>query len=244
MALGRRRLLLSAPALALSARVASAGADGRFPPPSGPPGAPFADPNLKLAVLSNLLDLGAISLGWEEDLAAHVLGRRVDLEDEGWELIPEALDYLWRYPLTPALLAQVRALELDGGNAIYPYAHFFWGGDTEDFDVTTLKGLDYCPNITRVELVSMMAAPADLRHLAGLRHLESVSLGVPFSNPEALLDLPSLRRLRVLDDDLFDAMSVTGHPDRRVMETLRDRGVAVRVQWISTTQQPPPPAWQ
>jgi hypothetical protein len=72
-----------------------------------------------------LLYAKAIDLGTPQQLASHVLGRRVDLEKDGYELIPEALDYLTRYPLSDVQLAAVEWIEFDGGAAIYPVAWYF-----------------------------------------------------------------------------------------------------------------------
>ena len=96
-----------------------------YPAPTGQAGAPFADANFKLVVLSALLDAKVLDLGTPGTLAAHVLGRAVGLEEEGYEPVPGALDYLARYPLTDVLLAQVRSVVFDGGNAIYPFIQYF-----------------------------------------------------------------------------------------------------------------------
>lgn len=54
-----------------------------YPPATEAPGHPFRDPNLKLVVLDRLLFLKEIDLGRPEDLAAHLLGRPWDYEEEG-----------------------------------------------------------------------------------------------------------------------------------------------------------------
>jgi hypothetical protein len=96
-----------------------------YPAAVGMAGAPFADPNLKLVVLSSLLDAKQIDLGTPAQLATHVLGRAVDLEDEGYEIFPAAQDYLERYPLTNELLAAVEEIEFDGGGTAYPFVWYF-----------------------------------------------------------------------------------------------------------------------
>lgn len=53
----------------------------RYPAPGDISGAPFGDPNLKLAILSSLIDKQMIDLGTPQQLAEHVLGRPVDLEN-------------------------------------------------------------------------------------------------------------------------------------------------------------------
>ncbi|APO67527.1 hypothetical protein IE4872_CH01907 [Rhizobium gallicum] len=99
-----------------------------YPAAVGMAGAPLADPNLKLVVLSSLLDAKQIDLGTPAQLASNVLGRAVDLEDEGYEIIPEAQDYLERYPLTDELLAAVEEIAFDDGGTAYRFAWYFWDG--------------------------------------------------------------------------------------------------------------------
>jgi hypothetical protein len=48
-----------------------------YPAISGAPGAPLLDQNLRLAVLSSLLDAKLLDLGTPEQFATHVLGRSV-----------------------------------------------------------------------------------------------------------------------------------------------------------------------
>nr|WP_250811520.1 hypothetical protein [Neorhizobium tomejilense] len=188
-----------------------------YPIASGDPGAPFSDVNLKLAVLSALLRAKAIDLGSPEELASHVLGRPVDLEKEGYERIPEALDYLSRYPLTDELLASVEWIEFDGGAVIYPYVWYFWGGEESAFDIKDLSGIRFCRNLKFISVISMIDT-VDIRDLAPLTKLERVSINVPSENLEALLDLPSLRQ----------AGRFSGAPAARgVLETLKQRGVQV-----------------
>ncbi|WP_246703617.1 MULTISPECIES: DUF6892 domain-containing protein [unclassified Rhizobium] len=163
-----------------------------YPTGSGAPGAPFSDPNLKLAVMSSLLFAKALDLGTPQQLASHVLGRTVDLERDGYELIPEALDYLVRYPLTDENLAAVERIEFDGSGAIYPYAWYFWGGEEDVFDIKDISGLRFCPNLKSFSVNSMIDK-VDIRALVPLRKLERVSINVPSEHVDALLDLPSLR---------------------------------------------------
>jgi len=188
-----------------------------YPATSGAPGAPFSDQNLKLAVLSSLLDAKLIDLGTPEQLATHILGRPVDLEEDGYELIAEALDYLVRYPLTDELLAAVEKIEFDGGATIYSFAWYFWTGEEGTFDVTDISGIRFCPNLKSISVISMIDK-VDIRALVPLRKLERVSINVPSENIDALLDIPSLKYAR-----RFRPKTGTNH----VIEKLEERGVEV-----------------
>lgn len=72
--------------------------------------------------MSSLLDAKLLDLGTPEQLATHVLGRPIDMEKEGYDLIPEALDYLARYPLNDDLLDSVERMEFDGGKEASRFA--------------------------------------------------------------------------------------------------------------------------
>lgn len=127
-----------------------------YPPPSGERGAPFKDENLKLAVLSELIDGGHIDLGDPQDLYDHVLGRRFDLEKEGYDAIQQARDYLVRYPLPQQLLGEVASIEFDGGAQIYRYISYFWGGETDEFDVRSFDGIEALKNLKQIRIISMV----------------------------------------------------------------------------------------
>lgn len=117
---------------------------GRYPEPKGEIGAPFADANLKLLVMEALHAQGLIELGTPAELAMHVLKRHVNLEKEGYALIPELYDYLSRYPLNASLLDQVESLSFDGGNALCRYIWYFFDGETDIFKPLRLDGLEHC----------------------------------------------------------------------------------------------------
>jgi len=188
-----------------------------YPAASGAAGAPFSDVNLKLAVMSALLDAKALDLGTPEQLATHVLSRPVDLEKEGYELIPEALDYLARFPLSDDLLASVESMEFDGGATIYPFAWYFWGGEENAFNIKDLSGIRFCPNLKSLSVISMIDK-IDIRALVPLKRLEELSINVPSENLEALLELPSLKEAgRFSRDPSAEA----------IMRTLKQRGVRV-----------------
>ncbi len=133
--------------------------------PSGEPGAPFKDVNLKLSVLSELIEKGHLDLGDPQDLYDHLLGRHFDLEAEGYEPVAEARDYLARYPLDAALLDKVTSLELDGGSAIYRYIYYFWDGESGEFDVASLEGIEHLRNLKSVRIIALVGPEADLAPL-------------------------------------------------------------------------------
>ncbi|MCQ1574308.1 hypothetical protein NFO65_26635 [Neorhizobium galegae] len=220
--------------------------EAEYPEPTEPPypaaagitGAPFADANLKLVVLSSLLDAKQIDLGSPEQLATHVLGRAVNLEDEGYEIIPEARDYLERYPLTDERLAAVEEIEFDGGGTVYEYAWYFWDGEDDVFDVKDLSGIELCRNLKSFSAISMIGE-VDVRTFLPFPKLESLHLSTGMNHIEALLDLPALKEVRLLNDEIYKEVTTAGTPTRRIFQTLKDRGVRVWVHWVSATEPTP-----
>lgn len=139
-----------------------------LPAPAGEPGAPFKDVNLKLAVLSELIEKGHIDIGEPQDLYDHVLSRHFDLEAEGYQPVPEARNYLARYPLSEELLAKVTSLVTDGGSEIYTYIEYFWDGETDDYTISSLEGIEALRNLKHVRFISMVRDDIDLAPLKRL----------------------------------------------------------------------------
>ncbi len=57
---------------------------------------------------------------------------------------------------------------------------------------------------------------------------------------DALLELPSLLVCDLMGNKIYDDVMTVGHPSRTVMETLRSRGVKIRVHWTSHSGPPWP----
>jgi len=189
-----------------------------YPAAAGPPGAPFRDPNFKLAVLSALIEADAIDLAEPQALADAVLSQHVDLGRDGYHFIREAYDYLVRYPLTDADLAQVESITFDGGAPIYRYCFYYWDGTTPEFDIASVEGIARCVNLRRFEYISMLNA-VDIDHLVGLAKLADVSLPGDCRHADGLLELPALKSLSFHE----------GAVDERLIARLKQRGVAVRI---------------
>ncbi len=209
-----------------------------YPAPQGPAGAPFADVNFKLAVLSALDEQGTITLGQPPTLAEHLLGRRFDVGTEGFRPVPEVLDYLARYPLDLEKLAALESLNLDGGSMIYHQIWHFWHGEDDTFDIVSLDGIEHCPNLRELGVASMLS-PVDISLLTSLRQLADLYIGTNISNIAALRHLPSLQSVRILDDEIYTEVTTPGHPTRHLMEELKRAGITVWVHWVSHDDQPP-----
>jgi hypothetical protein len=166
-----------------------------YPDPTEPAGAPFADPNLKLAVLGSLITDGLITLGSPQELAKYVYGHTVDLEKDGYNVLPKCYDYLVSYPLTQELLEKVTSIEFDGGSPVYPYAQYFFEGYGSEFDISDFTGIEQCTNLQEISVIAMVYG-ADLAPLAALGKLETLSLSGEETNIAALKDIANLKTLK------------------------------------------------
>lgn len=192
-----------------------------YPLPEERAGIPFADPNLKLSVVGALVDAGQIELDTPAALAKHVLGRDVDLEEEGYEPIQAVYDYLVRYPLTRDNLLSLDALGFDGGNSAYQFVWYFWDGEDGHFSIQSLSGIGACANIRSISDCGILAEGIDLTALAELQNLESLSLDFQrYSHEEALT---SFTRLQVLE--CFSARFDPG-----VLDQLRSRSITIKAR--------------
>jgi hypothetical protein len=199
--------------------VARAAAPPTYPPPEDIAGFPFDDLNLKLVVLDSLRDAKLIDLGSPKQLAEHVLGRPVILEQEGHRLIRPVYDYLTRYPVTPAQIDKIETITFDGGDEIYPYAYFYWDGQTADFDVKSLEGIGLLRNLRSFIDIALLD-DSDLAHIATLTKLEYIDLDHErCDHPDVLLSLPNLREVKYPKDAIPE----------RVRFELISKGVTVKV---------------
>ena len=182
----------------------------------------FVDLNLKLPILDELLGNGLLNLGEPDELVSHVLKKKIDLESDGWDLIEPALEYLRKYPLSQSLLDQVYRLEFDGCLAIYRYAFYHWGGESHEFDVTSLSGIEKCRNLKRINVISMLTCE-DLEPIGKLHNLEEIELSGDgeWRNLQCLLDLPRLRKVRFFSNEINDS-------DKWVLQELLKRGIDSR----------------
>ena len=144
-----------------------------------------------------------------------------------------------RYALADELLGSVEEIEFDGGGTVYEYAWYFWDGENDVFDVKDLSGLELCANLKSFSAISMVGK-IDVRTLVAFPRLQHLRLSTGIDHIESILDLPALKEVSVLDDYIYDEVTMVGTPTRRIFETLKNRGVRVWVHWVSATEPTPP----
>lgn len=193
-----------------------------LPQPDGIPGAPFADPNLKLVVIDELISAGIIDLGSPGEFLSQMLGRTYEPRSDGQQprKCQPAYDYLVRYPLTPQQLQSVDSLCFDGGNDIYEFIWPGWDGETSDFNISSLDGIECLTELQTFNEISMLQV-VDFKPLCALPKLTTLDLGLgTTASVDVLLGLPALRTFKCYEDDA---------PDDATLAQLAARGVGVRL---------------
>lgn len=137
------------------------------------------------------------------------------------------------------MLDAVETLDFDGGSSIYHHIWHFWHGEDDTFDIQRLDGIENCPNLRDLNVASMLSA-VDVSRLTRLHRLANLNIGVDTKNIPALLDIPTLESVRILNDNVYAEVTTLGHPTRLVMDKLKQRGVRVWVHWVSHDHQAPP----
>ena len=179
--------------------------------------------NLKLVTISMLIEANALE--YDEVLCETTFEKIEDDEELSDDLygapIPELVDYFTQLDIT-AQLDQVHQLSLDGGRDIYQFATYFWDGEDEVFDITSLEGIETLVNLELLQFDHMVSGSISLKPLASLKKLRQVSLNYNhFIDFEALLDINSLEQV---------TLSFTYNKDvSSIVDRLKAKGLAVKI---------------
>lgn len=140
-----------------------------LPPIEAPKGegVAFVDLNFKLMVLQELMyTRGVLAPKLDVyEFAKRHRAREIDVDKEGYEVIPEVRAFFDRYPVPASLLGGITSLEQDGGDEIYLQVVPFWDGEDDTFDVQRADDAALLPDLAKVRLFG--APSADVR--AGFR---------------------------------------------------------------------------
>ncbi|GAB7044594.1 MULTISPECIES: DUF6892 domain-containing protein [Catenuloplanes] len=186
----------------------------------------FPDRGLHLGVLDALLADGAIDAA---DLRAIVESTGPDGPGDGYPgpgpRLAASLELLHAHPVPAAQAAAVEQVDFDGGNDIYLLIEqtldIDTGGETDDYNVTSLAGVHLLPSLRSLNLDGhgYHPAPLDLTPLTGHPALATLFLTGECTAAGALESLPALRELDV---------SLARLDDPEVVTRLEGRGVTVR----------------
>ena len=117
-------------------------------------GVQFQDFNFKLAVIERLMyqrDLLTPRFNVYEFAAAYI-ARQIDIEEEGYAIIPEVQAYFEQLAIPVALLPLIEEINMDGGDEIYGQLCPFWDGEDNIFNIQSAEDAALLPNLKSVTL--------------------------------------------------------------------------------------------
>ena len=120
----------------------------------------FKELNFKLAVINELMYVQEV-LQPKLDVYEFIEKQRnltsseaYDIiEEEGYEIIPEVLEYFKNLELTSEMVENIEELNMDGGDEIYGQIIPFWDGEDEEFSVNSAVDSTLLPNLKRISLL-------------------------------------------------------------------------------------------
>lgn len=114
----------------------------------------FQDFGFKLAIIQELMyHQGCLEPKFE--LLEFVKGyekRIIDIDKEGYEPIPEAIQYFKDLPISKSIAANVTEIYQDGGNAVYMQLLPFGEGDEDYWDILSVEDAAHFPNLHKITL--------------------------------------------------------------------------------------------
>ncbi len=114
----------------------------------------FKDFNFKLAVIERLMyERDLLTPRFDVyDFAAAYTERQIDIEEEGYDIIPEVRAYFEQLEIPAELLPLIEEIDMDGGDEIYGQLCPFWDGEDETFDIRSTEDAALLPNLKSVTL--------------------------------------------------------------------------------------------
>jgi flagellin-like hook-associated protein FlgL len=114
----------------------------------------FTDFNFKLAIIEELMyikeliqpkfDIFEFADSYEE--------REIDVEKEGYEPIPEAIEYFKNLEIDRKLATEITEIYQDGGNDIYINITPYWDGEDDSFNIEIYDDIKHFPNLKKMTL--------------------------------------------------------------------------------------------
>ena len=78
--------------------------------------------------------------------------RKIDIDEEGYDPIPEVIAYFKDLDIEQSLAAEVTELYQDGGNEVYMQIGPLWDGEDEIYDIASFEDVDHFPNLKKMTL--------------------------------------------------------------------------------------------
>lgn len=117
-------------------------------------GAQFKDFNFKLAVIERLMyEQGVLTPRFDVyDFVEAYVERQIDIEEEGYDIIPEVRAYFEQLEIAAELLPRIEEINQDGGDTIYGQLCPFWDGEDDVFNIQSAEDAALLPNLRSVTL--------------------------------------------------------------------------------------------
>lgn len=115
-------------------------------------GVHFQDINFKLCVIQELMyNQSLLEPKFEiYEFVKSYTDRKIDIDKEGYNIIPEALVYFEKIEIPAGLLMNVSKIYQDGGNDIYMQICPFWSGEDDKFNIKKTEDTSLLPNLKRM----------------------------------------------------------------------------------------------
>lgn len=128
----------------------------KLPEPTGK-GIPFTDFNFKLTVIQELMyNRKLLRPKFDVYEFAEVCNKRkIDIDKEGCEPIPEVIEYFKKLEISKKLAKHITEIYQDGGNEIYAQIiPLDWSGSDDYFDIQSSADVVHFPNLKKMTLFS------------------------------------------------------------------------------------------
>ena len=120
----------------------------------------FKELNFKLAIINELMYVQEV-LEPKLDVYEFIAKQRnlsdseaYDvIETEGYEIIPEVLEYFKNLKITSEMVTNIKELHMDGGDEIYGQITPFWDGEDDIFSVNSVVDAKLLPNLKSISLL-------------------------------------------------------------------------------------------
>jgi len=128
----------------------------------------FKDFNFKLLIIEVLMyDKELITPAFDAyEFAKNHTNRKIDIDQEGYQVIPEFKQYFEELQIPASLAGEVTELYQDGGNAVYLEIIPFWDGEDNVFDLATAEDAAQFPKLDSVTLFSEEGGSVESEFLA------------------------------------------------------------------------------
>ncbi len=114
----------------------------------------FADFNFKLAVIQQLMyNKKLIEPAFDlYDFVDNYKEREIDVEEEGYEFIPEVIEYFKNLEIDKKYAEEIVEIYQDGGDDIYGHVLRFWDGEDDTFNIRNFEDIKHFKNLIKMTI--------------------------------------------------------------------------------------------